>query len=298
MTNPSKLSLPAPAKINLLLHITGKEPNGYHQLQTLYQFLDLHDQLDFQLNNQAKFNLSPQLEGVTIENNLVMRAVNLLKPFRSNKNLGIDIYLHKNLPMGGGLGAGSSDAATTLLALNQLWQLGLNLSQLAELGLKLGADVPIFIYGQTAWAEGIGEKLSPATAKEAMYLLIFPGCHCDTGKLFSHPDLPRATPLINPSNTSQYLGENDFEALVRQLYPAVEATFAWLLKENQQPFLTGSGASVYCKVNNQEQANALLNKLPSNFVGFKPQAWVTKSCNKSLAHVKLIADKGSLFNFA
>lgn len=294
----TKLSLPAPAKINLLLHITGQRADGYHQLQTLFQFLDLHDELTFQLTEDGKTTLQPQLPGVAVEDNLIMRAVRLLQPLRANSRLGIKIHLQKNLPMGGGLGAGSSDAATTLLALNQLWQLGLNLTQLAEIGLQLGADVPIFIFGQTAWAEGIGEILTPVEAEEALYLLVFPGCHCDTGKLFSHPDLPRATPLINPSNTSQHLGENNFEALVRQLYPAVEATFAWLLKESQQPFLTGSGASVYCKVNNQEQANALLNKLPSNFVGFKPQAWVTKSCNQSLAHVKLIADKGSLFNLA
>ena len=294
----TQLSLPAPAKINRLLHITGKRPDGYHQLQTLFQFLDLQDELHFQLNNKGEISLHPPLDGVALEDNLVMRAVRLLQPLRANLRLGVEIHLQKNLPMGGGLGAGSSDAATTLLALNQLWQLGLNLTQLAEIGLQLGADLPIFIFGQTAWAEGVGEILTPIEAEEALYLLVFPGCHCDTGKLFSHPDLPRATPLINPNNANQHLGENDFEALVRQLYPAVEATFAWLLAENQQPFLTGSGASVYCKMKTLEQANALLNKLPSNFAGFKPQAWVTKSCNQSLAHVKLIADKGSLFNFA
>jgi len=291
-------SLPAPAKINLLLHITGKRPDGYHQLQTLFQFLDLHDELHFQLNNCGSINLYPQIKGVATEDNLIMRAARLLEPFRNTPNLGAEINLQKKLPMGGGLGAGSSDAATTLLALNQLWQLELNLTQLAELGLQLGADVPVFIFGQTAWAEGIGEKLTAATAEEAFYLLIFPGCHCDTAKLFSHPDLPRSTPLIHPNKAEQHLGENDFEPLVRQLYPAVEAAFTWLLAEKQQPFLTGSGACVYCKVSSQEQANTLLNKLPGNFAGFKPQAWVTKSCNKSLAHVKLIADKGSLFNSA
>lgn len=292
----TKLSLPAPAKINLLLHITGQRADGYHQLQTLFQFLDLHDELTFQLTEDGKATLQPQLAGVAAEDNLIMRAVRLLQPLRTNSHWGVEIHLQKNLPMGGGLGAGSSDAATTLLALNHLWQLELNLTQLAEIGLQLGADVPVFIFGQTAWAEGIGEILTPVEAEEALYLLIFPGCHCDTGKLFSHPNLPRATPLINPNTANQHLGKNDFEALVRQLYPAVEATFAWLLAENQQPFLTGSGSSVYCKVNNLEQANALLNKLPSNFAGFKHQAWITKSCNQSLTHVKLISHKGSLFN--
>lgn len=292
------LNLPAPAKINLLLHITGQRADGYHQLQTLFQFLDLHDELNFKLTNNGLVSLQPQLKGVAAEENLIMRAARLLEPLRKNLSLGVDINLQKNLPMGGGLGAGSSDAATTLLALNQLWKLDLNPTQLAALGLQLGADVPIFIFGQTAWAEGIGEQLQPAKAEEATYLLIHPGCHCDTGKLFSHKDLPRSTPLINSKNANQHLGENDFETLVRQLYPAVEATFAWLIAEKQQPFLTGSGACVYCKVTNQEEASNLLTKLPSDFAGYQPKAWLTKSCNTSPAHKKLVAHKGSHFNFA
>lgn len=294
----TRLSLPAPAKINLLLHITGQRVDGYHLLQTLFQFLDLHDELHFQLTNDGLITLQPQLKGVAEKDNLITRAAGLLAPLRKNQQQGVAIDLEKNLPMGGGLGAGSSDAATTLLALNQLWELGLDLDQLAALGLKLGADVPVFIFGQTAWAEGIGEQLQPAAAKEAVYLLIFPGCHCDTGKLFSHPDLPRNTPLISPQAAQQHLGENDFEALVRQLYPAVEATFAWLATEHQQGYLTGSGASVYCRLDNKQQAQALLAKLPSHFAGFKPKAWVAQGCNQSLTHVKLIAHKGSLLNFA
>lgn len=288
-TELTSLTLPAPAKLNLLLHITGKRADGYHQLQTLFQFLDLHDELRFKLTDNGITSLHPQLEGVAAEDNLIIRAARLLEPLRKNQKLGIEINLQKNLPMGGGLGAGSSDAATTLLALNQLWQLNLDLTQLAELGLQLGADVPVFIFGQTAWAEGVGEQLQPAEAEEATYLLIFPGCHCDTGKLFSHPDLPRSTPLINPKDAPQYLGENDFEQLVRQLYPAVEATFAWLTAENQQARLTGSGASVYCKLANRKQAEALLSKLPGSFAGFQPQGWIAKGCNQSLAHVKLMS---------
>ncbi|NLW04440.1 MAG: 4-(cytidine 5'-diphospho)-2-C-methyl-D-erythritol kinase [Pseudomonadaceae bacterium] len=292
------LILPAPAKLNLMLHITGQRADGYHQLQTLFQFLDLHDELTFQLTQDGKTTLQPQLAGVAVEDNLIMRAARLLEPLRSNTNFGVEIHLQKNLPMGGGLGAGSSDAATTLLALNQLWQLGLNLTQLAKLGLQLGADVPVFIFGQTAWAEGIGEILTPTKAEEAVYLLVFPGCHCDTGKLFSHPNLPRSTPLIDSKNIQQHLGENDFEPLVRQLYPAVEAAFTWLMAENQQPYLTGSGASVYCRMASKKQAKTLANKLPLSFAGLKPRAWVTKSSNQSSAHIKLMADKGSLFNFA
>lgn len=294
----TSLTLPAPAKINLLLHITGKRADGYHQLQTLFQFLDIYDELHFQLTNDGLITLQPQLKGVAEKDNLIIRAAHLLAPLRKNQQQGIAIQLQKNLPMGGGLGAGSSDAATTLLALNQLWELGLDLNQLAALGLKLGADVPVFIFGQTAFAEGIGEQLQPAAAEEAIYLLIFPGCHCDTGQLFSHPDLPRNTPLINPKDAQRYLGNNDFEALVRQLYPAVEATFAWLMAENQQPRLTGSGASVYCRVNNKQHAETLLSRLPKDFAGHKPSAWVTQGCNQSLTQVKMIAHKGSLLNFA
>lgn len=294
----TSLTLPAPAKLNLLLHINGQRADGYHQLQTLFQFLDLHDQLTFRLTNQGTVSLENPLEGVANKDNLIMRAAHLLAPLRTNTSLGVSIHLQKNLPMGGGLGAGSSDAATTLLALNELWQLGLNLTELAELGLKLGADVPVFIFGQTAWAEGIGEKLQAAEAEEATYLLIFPGCHCDTGKLFNHPNLPRNTPLINPKDAKQHLGKNDFEQLVRQLYPAVDETFAWLKAKNLQGHLTGSGASIYCQLANKQQAEALLSSLPSQFAGYQPKAWVTKSQNKSLAHVKLIAHKGSLFNFA
>ncbi|HKM14342.1 MAG TPA: 4-(cytidine 5'-diphospho)-2-C-methyl-D-erythritol kinase [Marinospirillum sp.] len=298
MTRVTALSLPAPAKINLLLHITGKRLDGYHQLQTLFQFLDLHDDLHFQLTNDGSIRLAPILAGVAVEDNLVMRAAQLLAPFRKNHQLGVAINLQKNLPMGAGLGAGSSDAATTLLALNLLWQLNLDLTQLAALGLQLGADVPVFIFGQTAWAEGIGEQLQSAKAEEATYVLIFPGCHCDTGSLFSHPDLPRNTPLIHPQNAQQHLGENDFEALVRRLYPAVEAAFVWLAAEHQHGYLTGSGASIYCRLDNPAQAEALLSRLPKGFAGYKPSAWVTKGCNQSLAHVKLIEHKGSLLNFA
>lgn len=292
----NRLTLAAPAKLNLMLHITGQRADGYHQLQTLFQFLDLHDELTFELTSDGLIHLESQLEGVALEDNLIMRAARLLEPLRSDPNLGVTIQLQKNLPMGSGLGAGSSNAATTLLALNQLWQLNLDLTQLTKLGLQLGADVPVFIFGKTAWAEGVGEKLQAADAEEAIYLVIFPGCPCATAELFSHPDLPRNTPLINPKDANQHLGSNNFELLVRQINPAVEATFQWLLAENQQAHLTGSGASVYCKPANLSEAEALLNKLPSSFAGYKPKAWITKSCNHSLTHVKLMPYRGSLFN--
>lgn len=284
----NRLTLPAPAKLNLMLHITGQRADGYHLLQTLFQFLDLHDELTFETTLDGAIHLENQLVGVAAEDNLIMRAARLLAPLRHNQNLGATIQLEKKLPMGGGLGAGSSNAATTMLALNHLWELNLNLAQLAKLGLQLGADVPLFIFGKTAWAEGIGEKLQATEAEEATYLVVFPGCPCATAELFSHPNLPRNTPLINPKNANQHLGSNDFEQLARQLNPAVEAAFQWLLAEKQQAHLTGSGASIYCKLANHKQAEALLSKLPSSFAGFQPKGWITKSCNQSLTHVKLM----------
>ncbi|MBE0506625.1 MAG: 4-(cytidine 5'-diphospho)-2-C-methyl-D-erythritol kinase [Marinospirillum sp.] len=291
----NSLTLPAPAKLNRMLHITGKRADGYHELQTLFQFLDLGDELTFQLTDDAQLQLSPVLPDVAEDDNLVMRAARLLLPLRQNKQLGVHIHLQKNLPMGGGLGAGSSDAATTLLALNQLWQLNLDLIQLAKLGLKLGADVPVFIFGQSAWAEGVGEKLQVCPVDESVCLLIHPGCHCNTATLFAHPDLPRNTPVIHPCELQQHLGENDFEALVLKLYPAVQAAFYWLRSEGATPHLTGSGACVYSLLPDFEQAAELLTKLPTHFAEFPSRGWITQGQNLSPAHKKLSELKGSLF---
>lgn len=298
MNKLPSLTLPAPAKLNRMLHITGKRADGYHELQTLFQFLDLADELTFQLTDDAQLQLHPPLPGVAAEDNLIIRAARLLLPLRQNKQLGIRIHLQKNLPMGGGLGAGSSDAATTLLALNQLWQLNLDLNQLAVIGLTLGADVPIFIFGHSAWAEGVGEKLQAWPVDESSCLLIHPGCHCNTASLFAHADLPRNTPIINPRDLQQHLGENDFEALVRQLYPAVSAAFDWLKAEGLTPHLTGSGACVYTLLADSTQANALLSRMPEHFANLPGQGWVAQGKNVSPTHKKLSEIKGSLLDFA
>jgi len=279
-----QLSLPAPAKLNLFLHITGQRQDGYHELQTLFQFLDLADELNFKLREDGLILLENQLEDVPQADNLVWKAAELLAPLRADPSLGVSIQLQKNLPMGGGLGAGSSDAATTLLALNQLWKLELSLDQLAEQGLQLGADVPVFVRGQTAWAEGIGEKLQPMEAPESYYLLIHPGCHCNTGAFFSHPRLPRSTPKTTAEAALHNLGSNDFTVLARELYPPVEACFQWLEEQDCQPWLTGTGACVFARVATGEQGQELLERLPAAFNNHPTQGWVVKACQTSPTH--------------
>ncbi|WP_404419844.1 4-(cytidine 5'-diphospho)-2-C-methyl-D-erythritol kinase [Marinospirillum sp.] len=283
----TQLSLPAPAKLNLFLHIIAKREDGYHELQTLFQFLDLADELNFKLRSDGLVVLENQLEEVPQADNLVWKAAELLAPLRPDPGLGVSIRLHKKLPMGGGLGAGSSDAATTLLALNQLWKLELSLDQLAEKGLQLGADVPVFVRGQTAWAEGVGEKLQAVQVPESHYLLIHPGCHCNTGAFFSHPRLPRSTPKTTAKAALQQLGSNDFTTLARELYPPVEACFQWLQEQDCQPWLTGTGACVFAKVSSAEQGQALLKQLPATFSGHPTQGWVVKSCQTSPTHQAL-----------
>ncbi|TVP89712.1 MAG: 4-(cytidine 5'-diphospho)-2-C-methyl-D-erythritol kinase, partial [Pseudomonadaceae bacterium] len=202
------LSLPAPAKLNLFLHITGRRTDGYHTLQTLFQFLDYGDTLHFQPRRDGQIQLHTELEGVDPADNLILRAAKLLQPHCAQHG-GADIRLDKRLPMGGGLGGGSSDAATTLLGLNQLWQCGLTLDQLAELGLQLGADVPVFVRGHAAWAEGVGEQLTPVDIEEPWYLVAIPDCNVSTAEVFSDQRLTRDTPPITLAAFREHGGRND-----------------------------------------------------------------------------------------
>lgn len=285
--NNQHLSLPAPAKLNLMLHLVGRREDGYHLLQTLFQFLDLSDHLHFQLNDTGKVELSSNLAEVKQEDNLIWKAAQLLAPRKPNPELGVQITLEKKLPMGGGLGAGSSDAATTLLALNQLWNLQLGLNELASLGLQLGADVPVFVRGQTAWAEGIGEILQPLAVAPSHYLLIHPGCHCSTAAFFQHPDLPRTTASIQPQQVFDYLGSNNFTPLARKLYPAVNRAFEWLEAQGLTPWLTGTGACVFARVDDPQRAEDLLSQLPADFGEQPSQGWVVQGQQISPAHQAL-----------
>ncbi|SFC03321.1 4-diphosphocytidyl-2-C-methyl-D-erythritol kinase [Marinospirillum celere] len=282
------LTLPAPAKLNLMLHLVGRRADGYHLLQSVFQFLDLADELHFQRLDADQLELKTQLAQVKQEDNLIWKAVQLLAPLRPHPKLGVSIQLEKRLPMGGGLGAGSSDAATTLLALNQLWELNLSLDYLAELGLQLGADVPVFVRGQTAWAEGIGEQLEPLSVPAEHYLLIHPGCHCSTAELFQHPDLPRSTAKISKEQALDHLGSNDFTTLARRLYPALDSSFHWLEEQQLQPWLTGTGACVFAHLKEPAQGHELLQQLPESFGDQPLQGWVVKGCQLSPAHQALI----------
>ena len=249
------LVLPSPAKLNLFLHITGQRSDGYHNLQTVFQFINLCDELSFEISDSPDISLSPTLADVPDTDNLIYRSAKLLQQ-SSQCDFGTRISLKKNIPMGGGLGGGSSNAATTLLALNHLWQTDLNTHELIKLGIQLGADVPIFIAGHSAWAEGIGEKLTPMEPPENWYLLLQPNCHVDTGKVFKHKDLTRNSPPITIAAFLAEGGHNDCENLVRSLYPEVDNALK-LLNKYGNARMTGTGACVYSSFITEAEAQSV-----------------------------------------
>lgn len=265
---------PAPAKINLFLHITGRRDDGYHLLQTVFQFLDYGDQLWFSLRNDAKVCRVTDVIGVAEADDLVVRAALSLQQATSS-TLGVDIKIEKNLPMGGGLGGGSSDAATVLVALNQLWGLGLSIDQLATLGLTLGADVPVFVRGFAAWAEGVGEKLTPIELPEPWFLVIHPQCHVSTAELFSDSDLTRDKQSLNISAFLAGHVTNVFEPVVRKYHPQVDKALNWLSKFGEAK-MSGSGACIFAAFANKKEAQAVLQLLPNEWRGF-----IAKGMNQS-----------------
>lgn len=254
----SQLVLPAPAKINLFLHITGQRANGYHELQTLFQFLDYGDTLSFTDSDDGQIHLSCNLPELVGNDNLIVRAAQLLQT-RYAPQRGIKIHLDKILPMGGGVGGGSSDAATTLLALNKLWQLNLSTDQLARLGLGLGADIPVFVNGQAAFAEGVGEVFTPYSPPESWYLVAKPNCHIATEVIFKHPDLPRDSSPLMIGDYDFASTRNDCEVLVKKLYPEVANTMARLI-EYAPTRLTGTGACVFSVFTKREDAEKAAEK--------------------------------------
>jgi len=255
----------APAKLNLFLHITSRRPDGYHNLQTIFQFLDYCDVLHFTHRNDGQIVLHDKAD-IPLEENLIFKAARLLQQ-HTKTHLGIDITLEKNIPMGGGLGGGISDAATTLFALNQLWQLNLDTEILMQLGLQLGADVPIFLYGKAAWAEGIGEKLTPIDLDEPYYLVIHPNCHVSTREIFSTKSLTRNMPLVNMSHFLAGQCKNVFEPVVCQHTPEVQTALNWL-NQYGSARMTGSGACIFAQFADKTQAQKLLTKLPPKWNGF------------------------------
>ena len=259
-----KLTCPAPAKLNLFLHVTGRRADGYHLLQTLFRFIDLNDTLHFDLRPDGVVHRINEVAGVPEEQDLCVRAARLLQA-ATGCTQGVDITVEKHIPMGGGLGGGSSDAATALIALNRLWSLNLSRERLMQLGLQLGADVPVFVFGENAFAEGVGEKLQAYALPEAWYVVLFPPVHVPTAKIFSHPELTRDSVSIIIRALSTQPLRNDLQAVVCKLYPEVASDLAELGKYGRA-MMTGSGACVFAEFESRDEAYAVLQKLPQRGV--------------------------------
>lgn len=260
---------PSVAKLNLFLHITGRREDGYHNLQSLFQLLDCGDRLAFEPTEDHQIALMTPLVGVPDEDNLIVKAARLLQPFAAD-NAGCKIWLDKRLPMGGGIGGGSSNAATTLLVLNSLWQCNLSLQQLEQLGLQLGADVPVFVHGRTTFASGVGEQFVDAPQPQHWFLVATPGVHIATADIFRHPELPRQTPVMNWQDYTFDNTTNDCQELVCRYHPKVAKLLHWLL-EYAPSRMTGTGSSVFAVFADQSQALKVLDALPDEFMGFVAQ---------------------------
>ncbi|MCI4204775.1 4-(cytidine 5'-diphospho)-2-C-methyl-D-erythritol kinase [Dickeya dianthicola] len=261
---------PSPAKLNLFLYITGRRLDGYHNLQTLFQFLDYGDTLTITPRQDQQIVLLTPLPGVPDEQNLVVRAARQLQAYCQQAGLpfaGADIAVDKRLPMGGGLGGGSSNAATVLVALNQLWHSQIPVDALAALGLELGADVPVFVHGHAAFAEGVGERLTPVSPPEKWYLVIHPGVSIPTPLIFADPDLTRDTPVRPLSQLLTQTFRNDCEAVARKRFRKVEERLLWLL-EYAPSRLTGTGACVFAEFDTESAARQVLNRVPEGLQGF------------------------------
>ena len=256
------LTLPAPAKLNLFLHITGRRADGYHDLQTLFQLLDWGDSMTFTSDASGEIRVHCPGLDIPLRDNLVYRAASLLQQ-GSN---GVTITVDKQIPSGGGLGGGSSNAATTLLALNHLWRVGLDQARLQALGASLGADVPVFVAGHSAWAEGIGEILVPVELPSRWYVIITPACHVPTGQIFSHLELTRNTSPIKMAAFFEGHSRNDCQDLVRRLYPEVDTALDWL-QQFGEARLTGTGSSVFAGFDTEIEARQVVGQLPASWMG-------------------------------
>ena len=265
---------PAPAKLNLFLHITGQRADGYHLLQSVFQFLDFGDSLYFETRPDNKIQLKPDLDSVNHDDNIIVKAANALQKY-SEKSCGANITLEKRLPMGGGLGGGSSDAATTLLALNKLWDINLSKKELMKIGLSLGADVPVFIYGNAAWAEGVGEDLTTINPPEPWYLVIFPNIHINTGTIFSSVELTRDKLPIKIRDFLNGSTENVCQPVVSAKYPEVNEAINWL-NQFTEAKLTGTGACLFGSFESELAAQKVAQEVPEKW-----QAFVAKGLNET-----------------
>lgn len=260
------LALTSPAKLNLFLHVTGRRADGYHSLQTVFQLLDWGDRMTFTANDSGTVTLDMPGSEVPLGDNLILRAAQLLQ----RGTLGAAITCEKQIPMGGGLGGGSSNAASTLLALNRLWQLDMSLDTLQALGASLGADVPVFVGGHSAWAEGIGEVLTTIHLPEAWYLILKPRCAVPTGEIFSDRELTRDSLPITMAAFFQGVHRNDCEPVVVARYPETGEALNWL-RQFAEPRLTGTGSCVFAAFDTREQARTVQREVPGKWVSFVAQ---------------------------
>lgn len=278
------IELVSPAKLNLFLLITGRRGDGYHELQTLFQLLDRGDLMRFSRRKDGELNLNTSFHSLKAEDNLILRAAKLLAQEMSNRGIqvpGTDIEIDKNLPMGGGLGGGSSNAATTLVGLNHLWQANLSQDELMSLGIQLGADVPIFVAGKSAFAEGVGEKLTPTSIEPTWYLVVDPQVSVSTAEIFSNPQLTRdSAPIKIPALAADCV-RNDCQNVVEKLHPEVAKARLWL-EQFGDARLTGTGACLFAQFATEADADSVLNNMPSDWNGF-----VAKGTDKSPTHRQL-----------
>jgi len=276
---PQSLQLQSPAKLNLMLHITSQRDDGYHNLQTAFQFIDLNDTLTFNKTDRKIQRISGN-EQVAEKDDLIIKAAKLLQQHGSTTQ-GVDISIHKNIPMGGGLGGGSSNAATTLMALNYLWDLQLNSNELQQIGLQLGADIPVFIFGQNAWAEGVGEELKAIKLPKIWFLIIHPQVFVSTGQIFSSKHLTRDCHPITIRAFLEGSGQNVCEPVACELYPEIQTAIDWL-SQFSPARMTGTGACIFAKFDSAEKANFVKSKIPEQWTGFVAEGLdsnpVTKAC--------------------
>mgnify|MGYP002632390036 CR=1 FL=1 len=266
---PETLTLNSPAKLNLMLHITGQREDGYHNLQTAFQFIGLYDELTFEFNDSGAVQRFGDNQDIPEQDDLIIKAARLLKK-QTPTSFGVDITIKKHIPIGGGLGGGSSNAATTLMALNKLWGLGLNQAQLQQLGVQLGADVPIFIFGQSAWAEGVGDLLTPINLPENWFFVLHPQVFVSTGQIFSSKHLTRDSHPIKIRAFLEGEGRNVCEPVACELYPEIQSAIDWLSRFSPAR-MTGTGACVFAAFDSAEKANTVQSQLPQNWTGYVVQ---------------------------
>ncbi|MDH5423361.1 MAG: 4-(cytidine 5'-diphospho)-2-C-methyl-D-erythritol kinase [Gammaproteobacteria bacterium] len=275
----------APAKLNLFLHITGRRADGYHLLQSVFQLLDYGDEISFEITNDAEITRLTDIPGVAEADDLIIRAARLLQQTTSSQH-GVRIGVRKKLPMGGGLGGGSSDAATVLVMLNILWKTGLSVQKLADMGLALGADVPVFVHGVTAFVEGVGEQIIAIDRPEKWFLVLHPQINVSTAKIFTDSGLTRDCSPIRICDLSGALLTNVCEPIACKHYPEIAEAIQWLSGYNRSARMTGTGACVFAEFDSQQTAEAVLQKRPEKWQGF-----VAKGVNRSPLYTQL-AEQG------